>query len=161
LTQVTDIWSLVEPYLAAEKLELDDLELTGQGRGRVLRVTVDGEDVNIERLAEVSRGLSRLLDNETDLDGEYQLEVSSPGLERRLKRPSHYVKSVGREVAAKVSRHGTTETVRGIITSADEQGFKIEGEQGESDVAYDEVISARTVFRLEKTPKPGHSRSNR
>ena len=80
MTQVADIWDVVEPYLAAERLELDDLELSGQGRGRILRVTVDGDDVDVDRLANLSRGLSRLLDNETDLQDQYQLEVSSPGL---------------------------------------------------------------------------------
>lgn len=159
MIQVADIWSLVEPYLAAEELELDDVELIGHGRGRVLRVTVDGSEVDIERLAMVSRGLSRLLDNESDLEGEYQLEVSSPGLERKLKRPAHYVKSVGREVAAKVTRDGVTETLRGTIERADEEGFTVRGDQGETPVAYEDVVSARTVFRLEKAPKPGHPRS--
>jgi ribosome maturation factor RimP len=156
LTQVTDIWNVVEPYLAAERLELDDLELTGQGGGRVLRVTVDGGKVDIERLADLSRGLSRLLDNETDLEGQYQLEVSSPGLERKLRRPGHYIKSVGREVAAKVSADGAGQTIRGIITAADDQGFTVDGEQGETLVPYHQVVSARTVFRVEKAPKPGH-----
>lgn len=161
MTKVADIWSLVEPYLAAERLELDDLELTGQGRGRVLRVTVDGSGVDIERLASVSRGLSRLLDHESDIEGEYQLEVSSPGLERKLKSPRHYIKSIGREVAAKVDRDGVTETLRGLIADADDQGFTIEGEHGEAVVGYEQVVSARTIFRLEKAPKPGHSRSNK
>ena len=57
----------------------------GRGPGTVLRIVVDGKDVDIERLAEVSRGVSRLLDNATELDDPYQLEVTSPGLERRLR----------------------------------------------------------------------------
>lgn len=80
MTQVTDLWGLVEPYLAAERLELDDLELSGRGRGRVVRIIVDGEDVGVDRLAELSRGLSRLLDDEPGLQDSYRLEVSSPGL---------------------------------------------------------------------------------
>jgi ribosome maturation factor RimP len=156
LTQVEEIWTVVETYLVAERLELDDLELTGQGRGRILRVTVDGEDLDIERLAEVSRGLSRLLDTRTDLEGEYQLEVSSPGLERKLKRPRHYLKSVGREVRAKVSMGAANQTLHGTIVAADERGFTIEDDQGETVVPYGDVVSARTVFRLEKAPKPGH-----
>ncbi len=67
----------------------------------MLRVTVDGHEVDLDRLAEVSRGLSRLLDDETDLQDAYQLEVTSPGLERKLRRPTHYEKSVGREVVVK------------------------------------------------------------
>jgi ribosome maturation factor RimP len=155
-TQAGEIWDLVEPYLAAERLELDDLELVGHGRGRVLRLTVDGEGVDIERLAELSRGLSRLLDHETDLEGSYQLEVSSPGLERKLRRPVQFVKSKGREVVAKVKHGDTKRTLRGHIVDAGEESFTIEGEEGLTLVDYEDVITARTVFRWEKTPKPGH-----
>lgn len=156
-TQVDDIWKLVEPYLAAEQLELDDLELSGHGRGRVLRVTVDGEDVNIDRLADLSRNLSRLLDNETDIEGQYQLEVSSPGLERKLKRPTHYRKSLGREVVTKVAEGDTKTTLRGKLAAADDSSFTMEVEDGASRVvSYEDVITAKTVFRWEKAPKPGH-----
>jgi ribosome maturation factor RimP len=151
-----DIWDVVEPYLAAERLELDDLELTGHGRGRVLRVTIDGSGLDIERLADVSRGLSRLLDHNTDLEGQYQLEVSSPGLERKLKRPRHYVKSVGREVSVKVADGDAARSLRGRLTDADERGFTVDTEGGPMVVPYDRVVSARTIFRLEKAPKPGH-----
>lgn len=156
MTQVKEIWDVVEPYLAAERLELDDLELTGQGRGRTLRVIVDGDDVNIERLSQLSRGLSRLLDTETALQDQYQLEVSSPGLERKLRRPSHYGKAIGREVIAKLVNGEGKTTVRGIIASADESGFTIEAENGPQTVDYQDVITAKTVFRWEKAPKPGH-----
>lgn len=156
MTQVAEIWELVEPYLAAEKLELDDLELAGQGKGRILRVTVDGEDVNIDRLAELSRNLSRLLDGETDLQDQYQLEVSSPGLERKLKRPTHYAKSVGREVVAKVASGESKKTVRGTISDADDRTFTVDTDDGTHVVDYGDVITAKTVFNWVKAPKPGH-----
>lgn len=156
-TQIGDIWELVEPYLAAEHLELDDLELVGHGKGRVLRVTVDGESVTIDRLADLSRGLSRLLDNETEIEGQYQLEVSSPGLERKLKRPAHYVKSVGRELVAKVAQGDARATIRGKLAAADDGSFTVEIEGGVPKVVrYEDVITAKTVFRWEKAPKPGH-----
>lgn len=156
MTQVADIWDVVEPYLAAERLELDDLELSGQGRGRILRVTVDGDDVNVDRLADLSRGLSRLLDNETDLRDQYQLEVSSPGLERRLKRPVHFAKSVGRELVVKAVIGDTKTTLRGTLADAGSESFTIETEQGSRSLSYEDVVTAKTVFRWEKAPKPGH-----
>lgn len=157
MTQVGDIWDLVEPYLAAEHLELDDLELQGHGKGRILRVMVDGDDVNIDRLAELSRGISRLLDNESDIDGQYRLEVSSPGLERKLRRPTHYVKSVGRDVVTKVTEGETKTTLRGKLAAADEASFTVEVDGGSARVVrYEDVITAKTVFKWEKSPKPGH-----
>ena len=156
MTQVAEIWELVEPYLAAERLELDDLELTGSGGGRVLRVTVDGEDVNIDRLASLSRGISRMLDNETDLRDQYQLEISSPGLERKLKRPTHYAKSIGREVVVKVREGQGAVTHRGVLAEAGEKSFTIETSGATVAVDYHDVINAKTVFKWEKAPKPGH-----
>ena len=150
------IWKVVEPYLAAEKLELDDLELVGRGRAMTLRVVVDGEGgLDLDRIAEVSRGLSRLLDSVSDLEGPYQLEVTSPGLERRLTRPSHFTKSLGREVVIKTGAG----TVRGILTEAGEDGFSVKAEAGQTDhIPYDQVLTARTVFRWEPSPKPGQPR---
>ncbi len=156
MTTVTDIWTVVEPYLAAERLELDDVELSGSGKGRLLRVVVDGEDVNVDRLTEVSRGLSRLLDNKTDLENGYQLEVSSPGLERKLRRPAHYMKSVGREVTVKVNRGGVKTTLRGMLGKADDETFTVDTDGDSQKVSYQDVLTARTVFRWEKAPKPGH-----
>jgi len=156
LATVTDIWSLVEPYLAAEHLELDDLELSGTGKGRLLRVVVDGEDTNVDRLADVSRGISRLLDNESDLDGSYQLEVTSPGLERKLRRPSHFIKSVGREAKLKVNQGERNRTLRGIISDANDETFTVDIEDESLVVSYRDVLTARTVFTWEKAPKPGH-----
>ena len=150
------IWKVVEPYLAAEKLELDDLELIGRGSASTLRVVVDGEGgLDLDRIAEVSRGLSRLLDSIPALDGSYQLEVSSPGLERKLTRPSHFSKSVGREVVAKTNAG----TIRGVLTEAGEAAFALRDEADQIEmISYDQVLSARTVFRWERAPKPGQAR---
>ena len=156
MTTVSDIWTVVEPYLAAERLELDDVELLGRGPGTLLRVVVDGQDVDIDRLAEVSRGLSRLLDNETSLQEAYRLEVTSPGLERNLRRPAHYAKSVGREAVVKIADGDQKKSIRGVISEAGEQSFTIESEDEPLVVDYGDVLTAKTVFRWEKAPKPGH-----
>jgi ribosome maturation factor RimP len=156
VTTTAEIWELIEPYLAAEHLVLDDIELTGIGKGRVLRVAVDGDGVDVDRLAELSRGISRLLDNEVSLEGSYQLEVTTPGLERKLRRPEHYQKSVGREVVATVALEGANKTVRGVIADAGASTFTVEGDNGPEEFSYDTVVKAKTVFRWEKSPKPGH-----
>lgn len=156
MTTVSDIWTVVEPYLAAERLELDDVELLGRGQGRLLRLVVDGENLSIDRLADVSRGLSRLLDNETELEEAYRLEVTSPGLERSLRRPAHYAKSVGREVVVKIGNGEERTTIRGVLSEADDDTFTVERDQERVVVDYEEVLTAKTVFRWEKAPKPGH-----
>jgi ribosome maturation factor RimP len=104
----------------------------------------------------LSRGISRLLDNETSLEDSYQLEVTTPGLERKLRRPEHYQKSVGREVVAKVAAADANRTIRGVIVDAGASSFTVDGDNGPEVVSYESVVKAKTVFRWEKSPKPGH-----
>ena len=154
-----DITALVEPWLAAERLELDDVEMVGSGNGRTLRILVDGpEGVDLDRLADVSNGISRLLEDVPSLQSPYQLEVSSPGLERKLRKPLHYAKSIGREVKIKVRIDGSTTTASGELTSADEEGFVVSTDSGDERFTYDTVTSARTVFKWQAQPKPGTKR---
>jgi ribosome maturation factor RimP len=154
-----DITALVEPWLAAERLELDDVEMVGSGDGRTLRILVDSpEGVDLDRLSDVSNGISRLLDDVPILQSPYQLEVSSPGLERKLRKPSHYAKSIGREVKIKARVDGTTTTASGELTSADDDGFVVSTDTGDEHFTYDTVTSARTVFKWQAQPKPGTKR---
>jgi len=161
------LWGLVAPYVEAEGIELDDLEVVGKGNGTIVRVTVDGPvvgdtgrtPVGVDHIAALSRGLSRLLDAEDPVAGSYTLEVSSPGLERKLRRPAHYDKSLGREI--KVKTNAPVEEARqhrGILTAADATGFTVEVDGRPRTIAYENVASARTVFEWEKAPKPGTRR---
>jgi len=148
-----ELWDALEAYLAAERIELDDLELVGRGRAQTLRILIDGDKLDLDRISEVSRGVSRLLDSFEGRtpDGPYQLEVSSPGLERKLNRPRHYQKSIGREA---VIRTGDGQR-RGVIEAADDDGFTLTEGETKTALSFSEVLSARTVFTLEKPPKPG------
>jgi ribosome maturation factor RimP len=154
---VDDVRTLIEPWLAAERLELDDLELKGSGPGLTLRVVIDADEpVDLDRIAEVSGGISRLLDAETDLDAPYRLEVTSPGLERALKTPRHFQKAVGREVNMKIRRDGETIVAKGVLSHAGDVDGVVTAEDGSAiDFSYDEIAKARTVFRWEAAPKPG------
>jgi len=153
---VDKVRELIEPWLAAEQLELDDIEFNGSGAGRTLRVVVDSDGpLDLDRIADVSGGLGRLLDAETELDDPYQLEVTSPGLERALKTPRHFEKSIGREVSVKVRRDDGTLAAKGVLRSASDSGAVVETADGEVAFAYGDVVKARTVFTWQAAPKPG------
>ncbi len=162
MTEDKTLHSLIEPWLAAERLELDDLEIVGAGKARTLRIVIDTEEsLDLDRIAAVSDGLSRLLDADSDLAGPYQLEVSSPGLERKLRLPRHYMKSIGREVKVKVRQDDQTRTLGGTIESADDHGFSLVSDGSTIRFEYETVVTAKTIFRWEKSPKPGKKESAR
>ena len=154
------LWALAGPYLAAEGIDLDDLEVRGGGGARLVRVTVDAAGgMDVEAIARASQGLSRLLDESDVLPGAYTLEVGSPGLERDLRRPEHFGKAVGREVQVTTRelidgsrRH------RGVLDEATGEQVTLRLSEGVRRIPFDQVAQARTVFRWEKPPKPGHKR---
>ncbi len=157
---VSELWDLLEPYLAAEHLELDDLELVGAGRTTTLRLVLDApEGIDLDRITVVSRNVSRLLDAEAALAGPYQLEVSSPGLERWLRRPSHFQKSVGREASVKVAGEESTVTLRGKIVESGEDALVLEVAGERRKIGFGEIVSAKTVFSWDKPGRPGHKDS--
>ncbi len=151
------LWGLLEPWLVAEGVELDDLEVLGTGAGRMVRVTVDAPGgVDVDRLADLSRGLNRLLDEEPSVGAAYTLEVSSPGLERPLRRPSQFRKAVGREVIVKTRAEILgSRSHRGILTAVGESDVLISVDGTDHPIPLDDVTQARTVFRWENAPKPG------
>ena len=149
------LWDQIDPYLAAEGIELDDVEVLGGGQ--IVRVTVDADGgLGVDTIADLSRGISRILDEDDPVSGSYTLEVSSPGLERKLARPRHYHKSVGREVTVKT--HAPVEgerSHRGSLVEAGEKTFTIDIDGDPRTIEYEAVASARTVFVWEQAGKPG------
>lgn len=144
------LWKSIESFLAEERVELDDLELSG----RTLRVVVDAEGgIDLDHITSVSRGVSRLLDESEDLlPTSYNLEVTSPGLERRLRVPRHFQKAVGRSVRVKTV---AGDTIRGTLSEVNDSGFVVKAEAGERRIEFGEVAKAHTVFQSPTSPEPG------
>jgi ribosome maturation factor RimP len=152
------IAQVVEPILEAHDHELYDVELTGA----VVRVLVERPDgsVTLDGLEKLSREISEALDDENPLPGGFELEVSSPGLERPLRRPGHFAKAVGSLVKIKTKADADgNRRLDGTITAADADGVTVETPVGPHRVAYGDIERARTVFEWGPAAKPGKKRS--
>ncbi|MBI3785663.1 MAG: ribosome maturation factor RimP [Deltaproteobacteria bacterium] len=85
--------------MTEEGMEIVDVEFRRESRGMVLRLFLDRSGgVNLDDLARVSRQLGDLLDVHNTVPGAYTLELSSPGINRRLRRPDHFGRYIGRRV---------------------------------------------------------------
>jgi ribosome maturation factor RimP len=98
---ITRVWELAAPLAEREGMEIVDIEFRPEGtrQGRVLRLYLDKEGgPNVDDLSRVSRALSELLDAQDAIEGAYTLEVSSPGINRPLKKPEHFARFVGKRI---------------------------------------------------------------
>ncbi len=144
---------VVEPVLTPLDLSIYDLVIGG---GSVRLVVDRPGGVDIDSLEAVSRAVGPLLEDRPDLPGPFTLEVSSPGVERDLRRPEHFVGAVGTVISVKVQEDdGTRVRLRGELVAADDDSITLRLDDGDRTFALDAIDQARTVFEWGPAPKPG------
>jgi ribosome maturation factor RimP len=119
---------LLEPAIERQGYELSDLEANIGGKGGVVRIFIDHPDgIGLEDCEKVSLTVSALLDVEDPLPGQYSLEVSSPGLDRKLTKVEHFQRFVGETL--KVQMRFPVEgrkRFRGTLVSSDDENIVVE-----------------------------------
>lgn len=154
--RIDDVEAVVAPVVASLGLELFDVTLARSGRVPVLRVAVDRPGgVDLDAVAAATEALSPTLDHAAAVPGPYTLEVTSPGLERRLRTPRHFAGAVGTAVSVKVREPGAgAERLRGVLVAADDDGIVVECDGRDRRLGYGVVEQARTVFEWGPAPRP-------
>jgi ribosome maturation factor RimP len=154
-----DAEALVRPLIEGEGFELVDIALTRETGRSVLRVTVDRPGgLDLDTVSELSLKVSRELDDVDFGTGPYALEVSSPGIERRLKDPAHFIRATGQMTKVKtVADLQTGPAVHtGVLLKADDEGIVLLDGAQERRVAYGDIASASTVADWDAELKGSH-----
>ena len=143
---VTHIDEILQPGAAALGYELVSVEMTG-GDTSIVRIYIDHDDgITVTDCANASRQFSAILDVEDPISGKYTLEVSSPGMDRPLAKPQHFIDVVGQQVKIRLAtlingrRRFTGELVE---ATAEFAVVEVDGEQTE--LPYVEMDKARLV----------------
>ena len=135
---------LLAPVVSASGLELDSVTRTRSNAMPLLRVVVEApigaEGIDSDTLADVSRAISKTLDVADPIDGEYLLEVSTPGAERELTKVGHWMRQVGRLVRIKLRAGGY---VSGRVVAADETRVTIDVDGESRVINYQDIRKAR------------------
>lgn len=152
-----DFEASLRPLLSPFGLDLYDVELLAGS----FNVTVSRPGgVDVEALTRANHAISEWLDASDPIPGHYTLDVSSPGLERRLRTPAHFASAMGETITLRERRAGEpTRRLEGEVVSTNDSSVVIDDvEHGRVEVDLANVERARTVFVWGPDAKPSPSR---
>jgi ribosome maturation factor RimP len=142
-----ELANLLEPTVERLGYELVDLEARVGGKGGLVRLYIDKPDgIDLDDCEKVSRAVSALLDVEDPVPGNYNLEVSSPGLDRKLTKVAHFQRFTGETV--KVQMRFPIEgrrRFRGTLVSSDEENIVVEVDGESFSLPLKTIDTARLV----------------
>ena len=143
---------VLQPLVEDRGYEFIGLEYNSNPKHSVLRVYIDREDgVGIEDCETVSREVAALLDVKDPIRSQYNLEISSPGLDRPLFTPAHYAEFAGSEAQITLfAPHEGRRKFKGPILGADENSVCIEQDGVEVTLGFDNIAKAKLVPDYEK-----------
>ena len=123
-----------------------DSEVVSENGNKIFRVYITAKDgVNLDMCAKISRIISPILDLEPPVNGAYMLEVSSPGIERSLKKDEHFRGSIGENIKVKLIN---TDKIIGKLNSFDGEVLEIIEEDSEqTKVKLEDIDKARTYYK--------------
>jgi ribosome maturation factor RimP len=154
---IARVRALAAPIVADLGLDIYDLE----HRGGTLRLTLDtpvGTEggVTLDKLSLASRLVSKELDAHDPIPSRYTLEVTSPGVERSLRTPAHFQRSLGAEVTVRLQDvEADQRRLRGVISAADDDTVTIDVDGVARTIDYRQIDRAKTIFEWGPAPKPG------
>jgi len=159
---------LAQEVTSREGCILYDVEFVGVGKGRTLRLYIDRdtpEGVGIDDCSNVSRALNSLLDEADAVPGEsYTLEVSTPGIERPLRKAWHFEKAVGKKIWVKTNRAfesfgvedkkwKSAKQIEDVLTAFDGENLSFHVKGVDLKVPLSAVERSKMVFEITKGQK--------
>ncbi|MCQ2439992.1 MAG: ribosome maturation factor RimP [Oscillospiraceae bacterium] len=149
MSKITDkISALAAPVAEAQGVSIWDIEYVKEAVGMVLRVYIDKEEgIDINDCEAFSRTLDPLLDEADPISESYTFEVSSAGLERELRKESHFAFALGKEVEAKLykPREGS-KLYRGILKNYENGAVTLESAGADVHFEKEELAALRVIL---------------
>lgn len=134
---VSVVEGIAAPIAESLGLRIWDVRYLKEGAQWYLRVFIDKDGgVDINDCENMSRALDEPLDQADPIDGEYILEVSSPGIERELLKPAHFMEFIGADIMVKMIRplEGIGKEFKGVLTAFEDGMVTITDHSGENTV---------------------------
>ena len=143
-------WEMLSEVCNNMALRGVDAEYVREGGENYLRLYIDKEGgVTIDDCETVSRAVEEMLDKEETIDDQYILEVSSPGLGRRLRRPRDFEFALGKEVDIRFFQADKgRKALKGVLTAFTDDTIELETEEGKESFQRKAISSAKLSFEI-------------
>ncbi len=156
------VWALAEPVVVTAGLELVDVQCRPEGGRTIVRLLIDrpAGGVTVDELARISRELGHLFDAHDAVPGRYNLECSSPGLNRPLIKPDHFRRAIGQRVYVRVRTPvDGRRQFRGTLAEVADDGVTIEDpDAGRVGLPFAELERANVEYDFSRPAHaPGHA----
>ena len=155
MSVVNQLRELIEPIVKVTDLDFVDIEYIKEGENWILRVFVENEDgeLDIDQLTELSRLISQKLDEKDPIDKRYFLEVSSPGVERPLRKVKDYERFKGENIKISTYRKiNNSKEFIGKLIGIDENKvitIKLKDTDEEMEINYSDISKANLYEEFE------------
>ncbi len=140
---------LLEPIIEKIGYELYDVEYTKEGKNYFLRIFIDNEKgIDLNDCEKVNNSITEILDKEDYIKEQYFLEVSSPGIERVLRKDKHLKQNLGEQVNIKLFKkdeNGAKEYI-GELKQFDEQNIIISQDEKEVKIERKNIAQIKTIY---------------
>lgn len=145
---IGEIWNLLEPVVAAQGMEILEIEYRRESMGWVLRIFIDSErGIAVDDCAAISRLTSDLLDVSDLIQTHYNLEISSPGVDRPLRKLEQFQKYIGDVIEVRtISPLQGRRNFKGLLQSASSEGVGMECDGKSYSIPLDLIERARLLY---------------
>lgn len=143
----TKVENLIQPIIHDLGYELYDVQYLKEGKDYYLRITIDKpEGITIEDCETVNHAIDEILDEVDFINTAYFLEVSSPGLERMLRKPWHFEKQIGNQIQVKLFQAiEKQKELQGILIESNENELKMQINEKLIKIEKKNIAVAKTV----------------
>lgn len=140
---------LVKDKIESIGYDLYDVEYAKEGKNYFLRIYIDKENgIDLEDCEKVNDAISDILDEANYISDQYFLEVSSPGIERVLRKDKHLEQSIGVEVEVKMFKkdENGNKSYEGFLKSYDNNSIKIDVDDKEVNIDRKDIAQIKTIY---------------
>ena len=143
--------SALEPLAESHGLELVDVEVAGTSKNPILRVYLDNPEggINLDQLAAAQQWVDEQVEAIDPFKCSYTLEVSSPGIDRPLRKPSDYERFAGEDTVVYLKKGETPAKVKGVLNGLDGDDVVLDTEPCEQRIARDRIKKAHIIGKID------------